>query len=139
MVSLHATGAAALSFLIAAATSSVAVCTLFTSFVLLQQTVFGGLLTSSARLPAWCAWLRYTSLSFFSFEAAVGNELQGLVFDLGINGIDGILFSGGDLLSSALALQPQPGADLLCELVWVACAAAATALLVTLAHAPRGA
>jgi len=138
IVVLHAVGASALAHLVASCAPSSAVSTLVTSFILLQSTVFGGLLTSTAALPAWVAWLRYTSLSFYSFEAAVGNELNGLVFELGIDTIQGVRFTGQDLLTSALQLHTQPGPDLICELVWVLFAAVATVLAVAVRYAPRG-
>ena len=138
-VLLHATAAAALACLVSAASPGPGVAVLLASFLSLQMAVFGGLLTSTARLPAWLAWLRFTSLNFFAFEAAVSNEFDGLTFELGIDGISGLAFSGDSLLSSALALSaPRVGADLACLAAWLCAYVAATCAVVAVKHAPRG-
>ena len=139
-VLLHALAAAALAALVSAASPGQGVAVLLASFLSLQMAVFGGLLTSTARLPTWLSWLRFTSLNFFAFEAAVSNEFSGLTFLLGIAGIDGIAFSGDTLLSSALALAaPRVGADLACLAAWLLFFVAATCAVVAAKHRPRGA
>ena len=136
---LHACASSALCTLLSALTPSLGVCTLLAAFITLQEAVFGGLLTSTARLPAYLSWLRFTSLQFYGFEAIVGNEFDGRMFVLGINGIAGVQFSGKDLLTSGLALQPgRIGADILCLLAWLLFFCAATVAVVTAVHHPRG-
>jgi ABC-type multidrug transport system ATPase subunit len=139
-VVLHALAAAALTALVSAAAPAPGVALLLASFLSLQMAVFGGLLTSTARLPSWLAWLRFTSLHYYAFEAAVATEFSGLTFELGIAGIAGIAFTGDSLLDSALALQQaRVGADLACLAAWLLCFAAATCAVVAAKHAPRGA
>ena len=136
---LHACASSALCTLLSALTPNLGVCTLAAAFITLQEAVFGGLLTSTARLPQYLSWLRFTSLQFYGFEAIIGNEFQGRAFVLGINGIGGVRFSGDDLLTSGLALQPgRIGADILCLLAWLLFFCAATVAVVTAVHQPRG-
>ena len=136
---LHACASSALCTLLSALTPSLGVCTLMAAFITLQEAVFGGLLTSTARLPTYLSWLRFTSLQFYGFESIIGNEFDGLTFTLGINGIAGVMFSGDDLLTSGLALQPgRIAADILCLLAWLLFFCAATVAVVTAVHKPRG-
>jgi ABC-type multidrug transport system ATPase subunit/ABC-type multidrug transport system permease subunit len=131
---LNSLATAALAFLVSAASPNVGVANLGASFIFLQSAVFGGLLTNTATLPAWLAWLRYTSMMFYTFETVVANEFDGRVFSLGLGSIQGLRFSGGEL-ASALALDvAHVGPNLLCLLAWLLFFAAAAAGLMTARH-----
>ena len=132
---LHALAAAAQASALSAAAPSVAAANLACSFVFLQAAVFGGLLTNTAALPGWLAWLRFTSLEFYAFEAIVANEFSGLAFVLGIETIQGVEFGGDALLTSALSLNAEHiGGDLLCLLAWLLLFGTAAATITALRH-----
>jgi ABC-type multidrug transport system permease subunit len=131
---LNSLATAALAFLVSAASPNVGVANLGASFIFLMSAVFGGLLTNTATLPVWLAWLRYTSMMFYTFETVVANEFDGLRFSLGLANIRGITFTGGEL-STALALDvAHAGPNMVCLLAWLLLFAAAAAGLMTARH-----
>lgn len=76
-VSLSSLACAAMAMFLGAACRSPGLASLVISFVLLQWTVFGGLLTASSQLPPSLAWLRFTSVFWYAFETLIANEFHG--------------------------------------------------------------
>lgn len=77
LLSFCATG---LCLLISSLAHSVAVGNLAAILVMLFEMLFGGLLLSTASLPAGIAWLKWVSFIFYAYNALMVNEFTNLTF-----------------------------------------------------------
>lgn len=69
-----------LGILAASSFSNIGIALAVLPTIILPLMLFSGLYVNTASIPAWLAWIKYISPSFYAFNAAAKNEFTGLTF-----------------------------------------------------------
>lgn len=103
-----------MSICISIATPTVGQANLIAAVWFLIMLLFGGFLVNVDSMEPWYAWLKYTSIFYYSFELLMTNELSGLVLSFDAPGYPALPIYGEVFLKTIGMDAANQTRDLIC-------------------------
>jgi len=131
--------AGTISICISIATPAVGQANLIAAVWFLIMLLFGGFLVNVQTMSPWFAWLRYTSIFYYSFEILMTNELSGLMLSFDAPGYPPLPVYGEVFLHTIGMETDNQTRDLICLCTLAAAFSIAAYLLLLLRVPPSAA